>query len=300
MNANRLLGVTAVLASSGMGNAAQAAEWVVPSNGLPDVATAIALSEPGDVITVAGPHGSESAAVHVPHSLTLRGLSTPVTIGALSAEPGVSLTLFDVEVGGTAATHGCTALCLTGGSLAGSRLRVTGGGVAFDDVFVALDDATFDVPITASDSTLTLTRSTHDVPDGAAITGVDTTLVLYDVWMDGGGLDLTGGRLDVWSGQFEGAVGPAISLSELGGTLAQARQDGLVPTMNAVEITDGDHTAPRLGLQVMKTSNQLHSTLLVHKVADYTHSTPCTTGVKAPVGQSRADGIPAAATCRSR
>ena len=187
MNANRLLGVTAVLASSGMGNAAQAAEWVVPSNGLPDVATAIALSEPGDVITVAGPHGSESAAVHVPHSLTLRGLSTPVTIGALSAEPGVSLTLFDVEVGGTAATHGCTALCLTGGSLAGSRLRVTGGGVAFDDVFVALDDATFDVPITASDSTLTLTRSTHDVPDGAAITGVEGTpyaggIFLFDLY----------------------------------------------------------------------------------------------------------------------
>ena len=82
------------------------------------------------------------------------------------------------------------------------------------------------------------------------------------------------------------------------GTLAQARQDGLVPTMNAVEITDGDHTAPRLGLQVMKTSNQLHSTLLVHKVADYTHSRPCTTGIAIretatrPAGQNRADGSP--------
>ena len=82
------------------------------------------------------------------------------------------------------------------------------------------------------------------------------------------------------------------------GTLTQARQDGLVPTMNAVEITDGDHTAPRLGLQVMKTSNQLHSTLLVHKVADYTHSRPCTTGIAmretatGPAGQNRADGSP--------
>ncbi|WP_256677870.1 hypothetical protein [Pseudomonas sp. SJZ079] len=41
-------------------------------------------------------------------------------------------------------------------------------------------------------------------------------------------------------------------------------------TMDAVEIADGGDAAPMLGPQIMKASNQLHSALLAHKVADYT------------------------------
>src|SRR3989338_3725575 len=39
--------------------------------------------------------------------------------------------------------------------------------------------------------------------------------------------------------------------TEFGGTLTQTRQDGLMTTMDAVEITDGGDTAPMLGPQVV-------------------------------------------------
>ncbi len=55
-------------------------------------------------------------------------------------------------------------------------------------------------------------------------------------------------------------------------TLTQARQDCLVATVNPVEVANGGDTAPVLGAQVVKTSNQLHNALLAHKVADYNHT----------------------------
>jgi hypothetical protein len=48
--------------------------------------------------------------------------------------------------------------------------------------------------------------------------------------------------------------------------------------MNAVEIANGGDAAPMLGAQVVKASNQLHNALLAHKVADYNHTLPSTTG----------------------
>lgn len=51
-----------------------------------------------------------------------------------------------------------------------------------------------------------------------------------------------------------------------------------MPTVNAVEIANSGDTAPMLGPQVVKTSNQLHNALLAHKVADYNHTRAATTG----------------------
>ena len=49
---------------------------------------------------------------------------------------------------------------------------------------------------------------------------------------------------------------------QLGRTFAQARQDGLMPPVHAVEIADGGDAAPMPGAQVVKTSKQLHTALL--------------------------------------
>jgi len=49
---------------------------------------------------------------------------------------------------------------------------------------------------------------------------------------------------------------------EFSRTLAQSRQDCLVPSMNSVEIADGGNAPPMPGPQVVKTSNQLHTALL--------------------------------------
>ncbi len=65
--------------------------------------------------------------------------------------------------------------------------------------------------------------------------------------------------------------------------LAQARQDCLVATVNPVEVANGGDTAPVLGAQVVKTSNQLHNALLAHKVADYNHTRALVTGSSARV-----------------
>ncbi|BBN61532.1 hypothetical protein KUIN1_07220 [Pseudomonas sp. KUIN-1] len=48
--------------------------------------------------------------------------------------------------------------------------------------------------------------------------------------------------------------------------------------MNAVEIANRGDAAPMFGAQVVKASNQLHNALLAHKVADYNHTRPWTTG----------------------
>ena len=56
-----------------------------------------------------------------------------------------------------------------------------------------------------------------------------------------------------------------------------------VTTVNPVEVANGGDTAPVLGAQVVKTSNQLHNALLAHKVADYNHT-------RAPVTGSSAQG----------
>ncbi|MNC33065.1 hypothetical protein D3C75_814470 [compost metagenome] len=63
--------------------------------------------------------------------------------------------------------------------------------------------------------------------------------------------------------------------------LAQARQDRLVAAVNPVEVANGGDTAPVLGAQVVKTSNQLHNALLAHKVADYNHTRALVTGSSA-------------------
>jgi hypothetical protein len=63
--------------------------------------------------------------------------------------------------------------------------------------------------------------------------------------------------------------------------LAQARQDCLVAAVNPVEVANGGDTAPVLGAQVVKTSNQLHNALLAHKVADYNHTRALVTGSSA-------------------
>ncbi|RMQ30377.1 hypothetical protein ALQ06_101252 [Pseudomonas syringae pv. berberidis] len=48
--------------------------------------------------------------------------------------------------------------------------------------------------------------------------------------------------------------------------------------VNTVEIANRGDAAPMLGAQVVKASNQLHNALLAHKVADYNHTRPWTTG----------------------
>jgi len=49
---------------------------------------------------------------------------------------------------------------------------------------------------------------------------------------------------------------------QFGRTLAQPRQDGLMPPVHAVEIADGGDAAPMPGSQIVKASNQLHTALL--------------------------------------
>jgi hypothetical protein len=51
-----------------------------------------------------------------------------------------------------------------------------------------------------------------------------------------------------------------------------------VTTVNTVEIANGGDAAPMLGAQIVEASNQLHNALLAHKVADYNHTPPSTTG----------------------
>ncbi|MCY1206807.1 hypothetical protein D9M72_183870 [compost metagenome] len=70
--------------------------------------------------------------------------------------------------------------------------------------------------------------------------------------------------------------------TKLSRTLAQPLENGLMAAVHAVEIADGGDTAPMLGSQVVEALNQLHSTSLVHKVVDYTHSRRWTTGAISP------------------
>jgi hypothetical protein len=70
----------------------------------------------------------------------------------------------------------------------------------------------------------------------------------------------------------------ATGQAQLHGALTQSRQDSLVTTVNTVEIANGGDAAPMLGAQIVKASNQLHNALLAHKVADYNHTPPSTTG----------------------
>jgi hypothetical protein len=51
-----------------------------------------------------------------------------------------------------------------------------------------------------------------------------------------------------------------------------------VTTVNTVEVANSGDAAPMLGAQIVKASNQLHNALLAHKVADYNHTPPSTTG----------------------
>src|SRR6195952_5619040 len=70
----------------------------------------------------------------------------------------------------------------------------------------------------------------------------------------------------------------ATGQAQFHGTLTQPSQDSLVTTVNTVEIANGGDAAPMLGAQIVKASNQLHNALLAHKVADYNHTPPSTTG----------------------
>jgi hypothetical protein len=70
----------------------------------------------------------------------------------------------------------------------------------------------------------------------------------------------------------------ATGQAQLDSALTQSRQDSLVTTVNTVEIANGGDAAPMLGAQILKASNQLHNALLAHKVADYNHTPPSTTG----------------------
>lgn len=49
-------------------------------------------------------------------------------------------------------------------------------------------------------------------------------------------------------------------------------------TVNTVKVANSGDAAPMLGAQVVETSNQLHNALLAHKVVDYNHTRPRTTG----------------------
>jgi hypothetical protein len=51
-----------------------------------------------------------------------------------------------------------------------------------------------------------------------------------------------------------------------------------VATVDTVKVANSGDTAPVLGAQVVKASNQLHNALLDHKVADYNHTRALTTG----------------------
>jgi hypothetical protein len=89
------------------------------------------------------------------------------------------------------------------------------------------------------------------------------------------------GRSRVWSEELTGlrlenhhAAGHA----QLKRTFTQSDQDSLVPTVNAVKVANSGDTAPMLGAQVVEASNQLHNTLLAHKVVDYNHTRRPTTG----------------------
>jgi len=53
-----------------------------------------------------------------------------------------------------------------------------------------------------------------------------------------------------------------------------------------VKVANSGDTAPMLGPQIVKASNQLHNALLAHKVADYNHTQPATTGNSARQIQS--------------
>jgi hypothetical protein len=61
-------------------------------------------------------------------------------------------------------------------------------------------------------------------------------------------------------------------------TITQARQDSLVAPVNTVKVANGGDAAPMPGAQIVEASNQLHNALLAHKVADYNHTQPRTTG----------------------
>jgi hypothetical protein len=70
----------------------------------------------------------------------------------------------------------------------------------------------------------------------------------------------------------------AAGQAQLHRSLTQARQDSLVATVNTVKVANSGDTAPMLGAQILEASNQLHNALLAHKVADYNHTRPGTTG----------------------
>jgi len=48
--------------------------------------------------------------------------------------------------------------------------------------------------------------------------------------------------------------------------------------VNTVKVANSGDAAPMLRAQVVETSNQLHNALLAHKVVDYNHTRPRTTG----------------------
>ncbi|CRM96524.1 hypothetical protein [Pseudomonas sp. 22 E 5] len=66
--------------------------------------------------------------------------------------------------------------------------------------------------------------------------------------------------------------------AQLDRAFAQPSQDSLVATVNTVKVANSGDAAPMLGAQVVETSNQLHNALLAHKVVDYNHTRPRTTG----------------------
>jgi hypothetical protein len=86
--------------------------------------------------------------------------------------------------------------------------------------------------------------------------------------------------------RFRGEIFPRLWLKnhhaaryvQLDRTLAQPGQDSLVATVNTVKVANSGDAAPMFRAQVVETSNQLHNALLAHKVVDYNHTRPRTTG----------------------
>jgi hypothetical protein len=70
----------------------------------------------------------------------------------------------------------------------------------------------------------------------------------------------------------------ATGQTQFDSTIPQARQNSLVASVNTVKVANGGDATPMAGKQIVKASNQLHNALLAHKVADYNHTRPWTTG----------------------
>lgn len=70
----------------------------------------------------------------------------------------------------------------------------------------------------------------------------------------------------------------AAGYAQLDRTLAKTRQNSLVAAMYTVEIANRGDATPMMGAQIVEASDQLHNALLAHKVADYNHTRPWTTG----------------------